>query len=58
MRNLEKFFDDINELKHTERQGWKDIEVERPRIRSLPTASEQLYSAGRCRKKKAWIPVK
>lgn len=31
MEDLENFFDDINELKHTERQGWKDKEVDRPR---------------------------
>lgn len=28
---LENFFDDINDLKHTERQGWKDKDVDRPR---------------------------
>jgi putative hydrolase of HD superfamily len=28
---LEKFFRDVNELKHVERQGWKDIGVEQPR---------------------------
>lgn len=28
---LEKLFEDIHRLKHTERQGWKDREIERPR---------------------------
>lgn len=26
-----RFFEDINEIKHQERQGWKDMGVERPR---------------------------
>ncbi|WP_414837580.1 HD domain-containing protein [Candidatus Nanosalina sp. VS9-1] len=30
MKDLEEFFNDINELKHTEREGWKDV-VDRPR---------------------------
>ena len=29
--DIKDFFDDINELKHTEREGWKDKEVDRPR---------------------------
>jgi putative hydrolase of HD superfamily len=28
---LEKFFRDVNELKHSEREGWKQIGVEQPR---------------------------
>ncbi len=31
MEDLEDFFEDIDKLKHTERQGWKDREIERPR---------------------------
>jgi putative hydrolase of HD superfamily len=31
MEDLEYFFEDIDKLKHTERQGWKDLEIERPR---------------------------
>lgn len=31
MEDILKLFEDVNGLKHTEREGWKDIGVERPR---------------------------
>lgn len=31
MEELLEFFEDINSLKHSERQGWKDIDVQQPR---------------------------
>jgi len=31
MEELLKFFEDINRLKHSERQGWKDIGADQPR---------------------------
>ena len=30
MHELENFFEDIDGLKHSERQGWKDLELDRP----------------------------
>ena len=39
---MEEFFNCINSLKHTERQGWKDRDIERP----LDTIASHSFGAG------------